>query len=152
MKTSEEGVDLIKHFEGCRSAAYRCVAGVLTIGFGHTRGVKQGMVISIEDAEALLDEDLADCEREVLAATKGISLTQGQFDALVSFVFNLGAPTLLRSTLLKKLRDGDLAGAAKEFLRWTKAGKPARDVPGLVKRRTAEMELFERPGDGKNLA
>lgn len=147
MKTSEEGVDLIKHFEGLRTQAYQDMAGIWTIGWGHTgKGAQPGFKITIAAAEDLLRRDIATAEKAVLAATAGTPLTQGQLDALVSFVFNLGAGQFNKSTLLARIRAGDMAGAAKQFLRWTKArvGKELIEVPGLLKRRTAEMELFRK--------
>jgi lysozyme len=147
MKTSEDGVDLIKHFEGLRIKAYQDIAGVWTIGWGHTgKGAIPGMSIGIEEAEDLLRHDVALAESIVKMATAGMMVTQGQFDALVSFAFNLGGPKLMQSSLLKKMRAGNLAGAAEEFLKWTKATVAGKkiDVPGLVARRTAERELFLR--------
>jgi lysozyme len=152
MKTSEEGIDLIKHFEGLRPVAYRDIAGVWTIGFGHTgKGAQPGFKISIEEAEDLLRHDVKAAELVVEGATPGIKLTQGQFDALVSFVFNLGGPKFMDSTILARIRTGDFPGAANAFLLWTKAtivvdGKKTKvEVPGLKKRRAAERELFLRP-------
>jgi lysozyme len=98
------------------------------------------MAIAPEEAEELLRRDVAIVESQVRSATAGLNLTQGQFDALCSFTFNLGIPKLLKSVLLKKLRAGDLPGAAAEFGRWTKAGN--RSIPGLEKRRADETVLF----------
>lgn len=139
MTISSEGLALIKRFEGCRLKAYKCPAGVLTIGYGHTKGVTAGMTITQSRAEELLREDVAPVER-LLNALK-INLRQGQFDALVSFIFNLGAGAFGSSTLKKKI----VAGAADkdivaEFRRWTKAG--GKVLPGLVQRRDAEAALW----------
>lgn len=139
MRTSDKGIDLIKAFEGLRLNAYRCPAGVPTIGYGHTKDVVMGTKITAEDAEELLRGDLEVFEDGVAEAVK-LSLTQGQFDALVSFSFNLGVGALRKSTLLKKLNMGDIEGAADEFLKWNRAG--GKVLPGLVKRRKAERELF----------
>ena len=141
MTPSPRCVELVKHFEGFRAKPYLCPAGVPTIGYGHTEGVSlSDPPITQESAAALLEEDLA-----VFAAGVARLLTapvaQIQFDALVSFAYNVGLGNLQRSTLLKKVNAGDLAGAAREFAKWTKA--QGRELPGLVKRRAAERALFE---------
>ncbi|MBV4366272.1 lysozyme [Erwinia phyllosphaerae] len=139
MEISNRGTELIKRFEGLRLTAYRCSAGVLTIGYGHTRGVKTGDVITGHQADAFLREDLQVAELTVNTNVR-TKMTQGQFDALVSFVFHVGTGNFTRSTLLKKLNAGDYAGAAGQFYRWIYAdGKP---LDGLRRRRTAERELF----------
>lgn len=148
MKTSPRGVALIKSFEGCRLTAYRCSAGVLTIGYGHTGpDVLPGMTITQQRADELLTQDLERFERDVISLVK-VPITQGQFDALVSFAFNVGsdidsddiAEGLGDSTLLRRLNARDYMGAAGEFLRWNKAGGVV--LGGLVRRRKAERELF----------
>jgi len=139
MKTSQTGLDLIKRFEGLKTRAYRCPAGVLTIGYGHTHNVKEGDTCTPEQAEAWLKEDCLVAELTIGANVK-THLNQNQFDALVSFTFNLGSGNFVGSTLLKKLNAGDYAGAAAEFDRWVNAGD--RKLPGLVKRRAAEKALF----------
>lgn len=140
MNTSQKGLDLIKSFEGLRLSAYKCPAGVWTIGYGTTAGVKPGQSITKERAEELLRDDVKRFEDQVLRLVK-VPLTQGQFDALVSFTYNLGAANLGNSTLLRLLNAGDYKGAAAQFDRWTKAG--GKELPGLVKRRAAERALFE---------
>lgn len=142
MKISASGLNLIKQFEGLRLQSYRCSAHVWTIGYGHTAGVEPGDIITAEQADALLLEDVIEAERSV---NRYISapLTQHQFDALVSFTFNLGSGNLRTSTLLKKLNAGDYPGAAREFLRWVNAG--GKKLPGLLRRREAEKTLFETP-------
>ncbi len=140
MHTSQKGLDLIKSFEGLRLSAYKCPAGVWTIGYGTTAGVKPGQTITKERAEELLREDVKRFEDQVMRLVK-VRLTQGQFDALVSFTYNLGAANLGNSTLLRLLNAGDYKGAAAQFDRWTKAG--GKELPGLVKRRAAERALFE---------
>ncbi len=140
MHTSQKGLDLIKSFEGLRLSAYKCPAGVWTIGYGTTAGVKPGQSITKERAEELLRDDVKRFEDQVLRLVK-VPLTQGQFDALVSFTYNLGAANLGNSTLLRLLNAGDYKGAAAQFDRWTKAG--GKELPGLVKRRAAERALFE---------
>ena len=139
MKTSPKGVALIKEFEGLRLGAYMCSAGVLTIGYGHTGGVKSGDRITEKQAEELLVDDLKRFENGVLRVLR-TPVTQNQFDALVSFAFNLGVGSLTKSTLLSKLNKGDAEGAAAEFVRWCRAG--GQEVPGLKRRRLAETELF----------
>jgi len=140
MRTSENGLALIRQAEGLRLRAYKCPAGVWTIGYGTTAGVKEGQVITKERAEELLRDDVKRFEDQVLRLVK-VPLTQGQLDALVSFTYNLGAANLGNSTLLRLLNAGDYKGAAAQFDRWTKAGGKA--LPGLVKRRAAERALFE---------
>ncbi|QGG11663.1 lysozyme [Enterobacter cancerogenus] len=139
MKISEHGLNLIKHFEGLRLQAYQCSAGVWTIGYGHTCGVRPGDIIDEAQAGIFLRQDVAASESTVMRFVT-TALNQHQFDALVSFVFNLGSGNFAASTLLKKLNASDYAGAADEFPRWVHAaGKP---LLGLVRRREAERNLF----------
>lgn len=140
MRTSQQGLDLIKSFEGLRLSAYKCPADVWTIGYGTTAGVKPGHVITQERAEELLREDVAKVEAQVLRVIK-VPLKQGQFDALVSFTYNLGAGNLASSTLARLLNAGDYMGAAAQFDRWNKAG--GKVLKGLVSRRAAERAMFE---------
>lgn len=144
MQTSEKGIALIKEFEGCRLTAYQDSVGVWTIGYGWTQPVdgkpiRAGMTIKQETAERLLKTGLVSYESDVSRLVK-VGLTQVQFDALVSFTYNLGARSLSTSTLLRKLNAGDYAGAADEFLRWNKAG--GKVLNGLTRRREAELALF----------
>lgn len=139
MKVSNNGINLVKRFEGLERKAYRDSVGILTIGYGHTHAVKAGDAITAEKADAFLREDLQVAELTVNTNVK-VKLTQGQFDALVSFVFNLGSGNFVKSTLIKKLNAGDYAGAADEFGKWVNAG--GKRLPGLVKRRAAEREVF----------
>lgn len=152
MRTSKAGIDLIKRFEGLRLHAYICAAGVLTIGYGHTKGVLRGQQITEQQAEDLLREDLRHFE-EAVERLVLVHLEQHEFDALVSFAFNVGEGALAKSTLLRKLNAGDKQDAAHEFGQWVKAGKVT--LSGLVRRRKAERALFEgaktvsdRGGDG----
>lgn len=138
-KIGTKGLDIIKRFEGLSYTSYRCPAGVWTIGYGHTRGVKEGDEICDVGAEELLKKDVESAERAVNTFVD-VDLTQEQFDALVSFVFNLGVGNFKKSTLLRKLNKEDYKGAAKEFPRWNKAG--GRELRGLTRRRNAEMKLF----------
>lgn len=140
MKTNAAGLSLIKSAEGLRLRAYQDSVGVWTIGFGRTRGVKQGQKITEAEATEFLKSDLESAEADVTRLVR-VVVTENQFAALVSFVFNLGAGALKRSTLLKKLNLGDMNGAAVEFLKWNKAGQ--KILAGLTKRRQAEMTLFQ---------
>ena len=140
MRTGRDGVELIRHFEGCRFDAYLCPAGVWTIGYGHTADVKEGDTIDQEAAEAFLIEDLESFERDVTRLVE-VPLTQQQFDALVSWTFNLGAGNLAESTLLKKVNNYQYAEVPEQMMRWVRAGGQVLD--GLVKRRAAEAALFQ---------
>ena len=144
MQTSEKGIALIKQFEGCKLTAYQDSVGVWTIGYGWTQPVdgkpiRAGMTIKQETAERLLKTGLVSYESDVSRLVK-VGMTQGQFDALVSFTYNLGARSLSTSTLLRKLNAGDYTGAAAEFMSWNKAGGKA--LKGLTRRREAERTLF----------
>lgn len=149
MKTSPAGLALIKHYEGFRPKSYFCPAGKPTIGYGHVilKGERFDAPLSEAQAEALLRTDLVERERDVQALVK-VPLTQGQFDALVSFVYNVGADIdadtvaegLGDSTLLKKLNAGDYAGAADELPKWCKV--KGRTLNGLLDRRIDERALF----------
>lgn len=142
MRTSTRGLNLIKEFEGCELKAYRCPAGVWTVGFGSTKDVTKGLKITKAEAEQRLKDDVKQFEESINALVK-VSLNQNQFDALVSFTYNVGIGALKTSTLLKKLNEGDYKSAAKEMLRWTKAGGFV--LNGLIRRRNAEKNLFETP-------
>jgi len=146
LKISAQGKALIKHYEGLRLIAYLCPAGVWTIGYGHTETAYEGQRIDVAQASDLLSSDLIKYEQAVNRLVK-VPLTQKQFDALVSFTFNLGAGSLQRSSLLYKLNQRDYRGAAKEFTRWVYArdGKTnkMRKLAGLVRRRKAEQKMFE---------
>lgn len=144
MNISSNGLDLIKEFEGCCLRAYICAAGVLTIGYGSTGPhVKSGMTISQKEAEELLLKDIAKREKGVSEMVK-VNLNQGQFDALVSFSYNVGLNALKESTLLRLLNAGQNEGAASQFSLWVKAG--AITLKGLVRRRAAEESLFRSGG------
>lgn len=141
MKTSEKAIELIKSFESLRLKAYKCPAGVWTIGYGHTKDVKASMVISQQQAEILLREDLAQIESEVNKMTTYVELSQEQFSALVSFAFNVGIGALRGSTLLKKVRQNPQDLSIKdEFGKWVKS--KGATLPGLVRRRKAEADLY----------
>ena len=140
MKISLEGLSLIKKFEGCRLEAYYCSGGVLTIGYGHTGGVKETDVITQEEADKLLKGDILKFEQYVSDNVK-VDLDQSQFDALVAWTFNLGPGNLRESTMLKKLNDADYASVPFEMRRWNKAG--GKTLDGLIRRRNAEALLFQ---------
>jgi GH24 family phage-related lysozyme (muramidase) len=136
---AELGLDLLKSFEQCRLSAYRDSVGIPTIGWGHTAGVRMGDTCSQEQADNWL---VGDVQAAVNAcdANAPKNLTQNQFDALVVFTFNVGVGAEAHSTLLAKLKAGDIAGAADEFLKWNHAGGVV--VDGLTRRRQAERALF----------
>lgn len=146
MKISNNGLNLIKQFEGLRLNAYDDGVGVWTIGYGTTKypngsRVKKGDKITQTQADHYIANDVATFERAVNMLVN-VPLNQNQFDALVSFTYNLGATNLSASTLLKKLNSKDYKGAAAEFPKWNKAG--GKVMTGLVRRRKAEMELFNK--------
>ena len=140
MNIGDRGLALIKSFEGLRLEAYLDSVGVPTIGYGHTKDVQMGDTCTEEQADEWLREDCADAEECVNSAVS-VPLTQNEFDALVSFVFNLGCGALRRSTLLRLLLDSDYDGAAAQFHRFNKAG--GQPLAGLTRRRAAEAKLFE---------
>ena len=140
MKISQEGLSLIKKFEGCRLEAYYCSGGVLTIGYGHTGGVKESDTITQEEAEKLLRADVFKFE-EYVEDNVMVELDQGQFDALVAWTFNLGPGNLRESTMLKKLNEADYTSVPSEMKRWNKAG--GKTLDGLIRRRNAEALLFQ---------
>lgn len=142
MRISNKGRGFIKEFEDLRLAAYPdpgTGGKPWTIGWGHTKGVKQGDRITQEQAEQFLSDDLALFELTVNSAIKR-PMTQNQFDAMVSLAFNIGGSAFAGSTLVKKFNAGDAKGAADEFSKWKNSG--GKVMPGLVKRRAAEREMF----------
>lgn len=143
MKASEKAYSLIRQFEGLRLTAYRCPAGVWTVGYGHTTGVVPSMAITKEQAEEFLRQDIKAIENAVNAECQ--NLRQCQFDALVSFVFNVGGRNFRKSTLLKKIRmNPDDNSIMDEFLRWVYANGVV--LPGLQKRRLVEMMVYFSEG------
>jgi lysozyme len=151
METSQKGIDLIKRFEGLITHSYLCPANKLTIGVGHTGSdVKQGMVITEKEAEQLLKRDLRKFEGKLNYCLEhdSVTLNQNQFDACISFIFNLGFSAFIFSTLYKKLKAGDYAGASAEFPKWVYITKTVNGervkirLKGLETRRKAEQELF----------
>ena len=140
MNISQEGLSLIKKFEGCELKAYRCPANVLTIGYGITKNVTENMEISQEEADEMLNEEITEYEEYVNNMVK-VPLEQNQFDALCSWVYNLGPTNLEKSTLLKLLNAGDYHLIPSQIRRWNKAG--GETLTGLIRRREAESFLFE---------
>ena len=140
MKISKEGIALIKKFEGIELQAYQDSVGVWTIGYGHTKGVKEGDNISLKQAEAMLEEELVEYEGYINNMVE-LGLEQNQFDALVAWVYNLGPTNLRESTLLKVLNQGLFDEVPYEIKRWNKAG--GQVLNGLVRRREAEALLFQ---------
>ena len=145
MRTGHAGIEIIKMFEGFRSEPYLLPAGFSTIGFVSTRGVDGNRVtlehsaINRDEAEEMLAHDIQNVEKSVGRLIR-VALTQNQFDALVSFVYNLGSGRLQSSTLRSKINRADYEGAADEFPKWVKAG--GKRLSGLVKRRFVERKLF----------
>ena len=140
MKISQEGLSLIKRFEGCRLESYKCSANVLTIGYGHTSGVKETDTITQDEADKLLQEDVEQFEKYV-DDNVTVKLGQSQFDSLVAWTFNLGVGNLRESTMLKKLNNEDYKSVPSEMKRWNKAG--GKTLDGLIRRREAESLLFQ---------
>lgn len=140
MKTSENGLAVIKKYEGLSLTTYRCPAGLFTIGYGHTgKDVLPGMTINIETADAYLKADVKKFE-EVIEQLVRVPITQNQFDALICFVYNVGPGNFQKSTLLKKINQKDIADAADEFPKWNKS--KGKVLPGLAKRREEERKLW----------
>lgn len=140
MKPSQDCVDLVKSFEGFRAEAYKCPAGVWTVGYGTTENVSPGDVVNKEEAELLLMEDLLDASKAVDELVD-VEINEHQYDALTSFVYNVGREAFRTSTLLKLINAGNFDAAALQFKRWNKAGGVV--LPGLTRRREAEREMFE---------
>jgi len=141
MKINQRGLDVIKSFEGCKLSAYLCPAKVWTIGYGHTGAdVKQGMNISLTQADDLLKKDLAKFEDGVTKLVTNV-INENQFSALVSFAYNCGLGNLKSSTLLRKLNINPQDITIKnEFAKWNKAA--GRELAGLTRRRKVESELY----------
>lgn len=139
-KISDKGIELIRSFEGLELKAYLCPAGILTIGIGHTKGVKKGDTITEEQALQYFKDDVEPIENYLNKLN--ICETQGQFDALVSFIFNLGKGSFSRSTLLKKIKNkASDEEICAQFMRWVYAG--GKKLNGLIRRRKAECELWK---------
>lgn len=140
---TEKGIYLIKLFEGCKLTAYQCPAGVWTIGYGHTEGVKKGDIITQEQADEMLQKDILTYELNVTCRCEA-KLNPHQIDALTSLAYNVGVAAFSRSTLLKVInRGGTEEEIRKEFSKWVYGG--GRVMPGLVRRRAAEADLYFTP-------
>ena len=141
MKTSNYAIESIKQFEGCKLTAYKCPANVWTIGYGHTKNITPGMKITQVDANNFIKADILPIE--TFLSTLGVNLKQGQYDALVDFMFNLGITKFTKSTLYKLIKAGSSdEKICIEFMKWTHAGKKV--LSGLVKRRTWECEQWNK--------
>ena len=140
MQISEEGLSLIKKYEGCELKAYRCPANVLTIGYGHIKDVKEGDQITKEEANYMLQEEIIEYEGYVNDMVD-VELNQSQYDSLCAWVYNLGPTNFQSSTLLKVLNEGKYNEIPQQIKRWNKAGGEVLD--GLIRRREAEALLFE---------
>ena len=140
MKINEKGLDIIKYFVGCSLSAYKCPAGVLTIGYGHTRGVKQGDRITQEQAEEYLKEDLKVFESHVMSFNDKYNWSSNEFSALVSFAFNIGSITQLTARGTRTKQE-----IADKMLLYDYAG--GKRLTGLGARRETERELFLTPDD-----
>jgi lysozyme len=146
VKTSVAGIALIKRWEGCRLRAYKDAVGIYTIGYGHTSmagppKVTRGMVITKQQAEAILIQDLVKYEKAVDEALTR-KPTQTQFDAFVSLCFNIGPDAFARSSVVRHFNEGRFQASADAFKLWVKAGRPKRRLAGLVNRRAAERAHF----------
>lgn len=143
----QETADFVAQWEGFRSVAYRDVAGIWTIGYGFTEGVRKGDKINLDDAKRRLRETLQKFEDAVLSATT-VSLNENELTALTSFAYNVGVSAYKKSTLRRLLNEGQRLAAAEQFLRWNKAG--GQVIQGLTNRREAERKLFlTKPGGAK---
>jgi lysozyme len=139
---TKEGLDFIQDVEGCKLFAYLDIGGVWTIGVGHTGPeVVKGLTCSMEQALQWLKEDSEEAQEAIRQSVEGL-LTQNQFNALVSFVFNVGINAFKKSTMLKLINKGDFDGAAKEFTKWNKDN--GKEILGLSKRRILEQSVFEK--------
>ena len=140
MNISNKGIELIKKFEGCRLKAYQDSVNVWTIGYGHTEGVHEGMEISQHQADIMLGSDLVKYANYINEYVT-VSLNPNQFDALTSWVYNLGPTNLRNSTMLKVLNAGKYSEVPYQMIRWIRAG--GLISKGLTRRREAEARLFE---------
>jgi lysozyme len=144
-KINSAGIKLVQKFEGLKLEAYLCPAGVWTIGYGHTKGVKKGDKITQAEADSLLSQDLSQFGEHVEKHVR-VPLHDNQFAALTSFAFNAGVGSLTSSTLLRRLNRGDYDCVPSELSKWVKATNPKTGkkvaLPGLVKRRAAEGQLW----------
>ena len=131
---------LVRRYEGLRLRAYLCPAGIPTIGYGHTKGVSLGQVITVEEAESLLQQDMSLALASTLQLCPALAKDQLKLAAVADFTFNLGAGRLRASTLRRRINDGDYEDVPHQLRRWVRAGP--KILPGLVARRESEIELF----------
>ena len=140
MQISKTGIELLKHFEGCELKAYQDSVGVWTIGYGHTKGIYEGLEITQSEAEKMLQDELPEYEGYITDKVVPM-LQQHEYDALVCWVYNLGPTNLSSSTMLKKLNAGEFKEVPFQMKRWDKAG--GQPLLGLTRRRNAEALLFK---------
>ena len=140
MQLSKTGIELLKHFEGCELKAYQDSVGVWTIGYGHTKGIYEGLEITQSEAKKMLIDELPEYEGYITDKVVPM-LQQHEFDALVCWVYNLGPTNLSSSTMLKKLNAGEFKEVPFQMKRWDKAG--GQPLLGLTRRRNAEALLFK---------
>ena len=140
MQLSKTGIELLKHFEGCELKAYQDSVGVWTIGYGHTKGIYEGLEITQLEAEKMLQDELPEYEGYITDKVVPM-LQQHEYDALVCWVYNLGPTNLSSSTLLKRLNAGEFDDVPFQMKRWDKAG--GQPLLGLTRRRNAEALLFK---------
>jgi lysozyme len=139
VKTSEKGLSIIKSFEGLRLVAYRDGGGVWSIGYGHTDDVSEGDTCTEQEALDFLKDDVNEAEICIATCVEA-TLTQAQFDALASLIYNIGCEAFKNSTMLRLINAGSMAGAEQQFWRWNKEGHNV--IAGLTRRREAEAKLF----------
>ena len=140
MQLSKTGIELLKHFEGCELKAYQDSVGVWTIGYGHTKGIYEGLEITQLEAEKMLQDELPEYEGYITDKVVPM-LQQHEYDALVCWVYNLGPTNLSSSTLLKRLNAGEFDDVPFQMKRWDKAG--GQPLLGLTRRSNAEALLFK---------
>ena len=140
LQLSKTGIELLKHFEGCELKAYQDSVGVWTIGYGHTKGIYEGLEITQSEAEKMLQDELPEYEGYITDKVVPM-LQQHEYDALVCWVYNLGPTNLSSSTMLKKLNAGEFKEVPFQMKRWDKAG--GQPLLGLTRRRNAEALLFK---------
>ena len=140
LQLSKTGIELLKHFEGCELKAYQDSVGVWTIGYGHTKGIYEGLEITQSEAEKMLQDELPEYEGYITDKVVPL-LQQHEYDALVCWVYNLGPTNLSSSTLLKRLNAGEFKDVPFQMKRWDKAG--GQPLLGLTRRRNAEALLFK---------
>jgi|TARA_R110000824_G_scaffold42498_6_gene125109 lysozyme len=141
MHTSDEGFELIKKFEGCELEAYKCAAGVWTIGYGHTKDVQEGDRWTEEKADFMLWRELDDEYEHYVNSLVTVPMNQSQFDSLVSWTYNLGPNNLKKSSMLRVLNEGKYDEVPAQMKRWNKA--KGKVLAGLTRRREAEGLMFE---------